>query len=80
MSSFPKVSYNVMYSLYCCCCLVAELCLTLATPWTLAGQVLLFMGFPKQEYWSGLPSSPGDLPDPGIKPMSFTLASGFFYQ
>ena len=31
------------------------------------------MGFPKQEYWSGLPlPSPGDLPDPGIKP-TFSL-------
>ena len=29
------------------------------------------MGFPKQEFWSGLPfSSPGDLPDPGIEPAS----------
>ena len=32
-----------------------------------------------QEYWSGLPfPSPGDLPDPGIKPTSSELASGFF--
>ena len=32
------------------------------------------MGFPRQEYWTGLPfSSPGDLPDPGIKPMSSAL-------
>ena len=37
------------------------------------------MGFPRQEYWSGLPfPSPGDLPDPGIKTKSPTLASGFF--
>ena len=41
------------------------------TPWTLAHQALLSMGFPRQEYWSGLPfPSPGDLPDPGIKPAS----------
>ena len=40
------------------------------TPWTLADQALLSMGFSRQEYWSGLPCpSPGDLPDPGIKPM-----------
>ena len=40
-----------------------------ATPWTIAHQVLLSMGFPRQEYWSGLPfPSPGNLPDPGIKP------------
>ena len=34
-------------------------------------QDLLSMGFPRQEYWSGLPSPPpGDLPDPGVKPVS----------
>ena len=38
------------------------------TPWTLAYQAPLFMEFSRQEYWYGLPfSSPGDLPDPGIK-------------
>ena len=42
-----------------------------ATPWTVACQAPLSMGFPRQEYWSGLPfPSPGDLPDPGIKLMS----------
>ena len=45
-----------------------------ATPWTVARQVPVFMGFLKQEYWSKLPfPSPGDLPDPGIKPMSPAL-------
>ena len=39
----------------------------------------LAMGFPRQEYWSGLPfSSPGDLPDPGIEPMSLTLTDRVF--
>ena len=39
------------------------------------------MGFPKQEYWSGLPfPSPRDLPDPGIKPASPPLAGRFFYH
>ena len=38
-----------------------------ATPWTVALQAPLFMGFPKQEYWSGLPfPSPRDLPDQGL--------------
>ena len=42
-----------------------------ATPWTVAHQAPLSMGFPRQEYWSGLPfASPGDLPDPRIKPTS----------
>ena len=37
------------------------------------------MGFPRQEYWSGLPFlSPEDLPDPGIEPVSLALADGFF--
>ena len=53
-----------------------------ATPWTIAHQVPLSMGFPRQEYWSGLPfPSPGNLPDSGIEPSSFmspTLAGGFF--
>ena len=39
------------------------------TPWTVAHQAPLSMGFPRQEHWSGLPfPSPGDLPDPGIEP------------
>ena len=39
------------------------------TPWTVACQAPLSMGFSRQECWSGLPfPSPGDLPDPGIEP------------
>ena len=50
-----------------------------ATPRTLVCQAPLFMRFPRQEYWSGLPfSSPGDLSDPGIKRGSLVLAGGFF--
>ena len=53
-----------------------------ATPWTLARQDPLSMGFSRQEYWSGLPCPlPGDLPDPGIEPeslMSPALAGGVF--
>ena len=41
------------------------------TSWTVTLQAPLSMGFPRQGFWSGSPfSSPGDLPDPGIKPMS----------
>ena len=48
--------------------LVTKLCLTLATPWTVACQASLSTGFSRQEYWSGLPfPSPGDHPDPGIE-------------
>ena len=43
-------------------------------PWTVARQIPLSLGFPRQEYCSGLPfPSPGELPDPGIKPMSPAL-------
>ena len=44
------------------------------TPWTVDYQASRSMGFSRQEYWSGLPfPSPGDLPDPGIKPESPAL-------
>ena len=47
---------------------VAQSCPLFATPWTVVHQAPLSMGFPRQEYWSGLPfSSPGDLLHPGIK-------------
>ena len=50
-----------------------------AIPWTVAHQFPLSMGFSKQEYWSGLLfPSPGDLPDPEIKPRSPVLAGMFF--
>ena len=44
------------------------------TPWTVARQAPLSMGFPRQEYWSGLPfPPPEDLPNPGIELTSPTL-------
>ena len=53
-----------------------------ATPWTVACQAPLSVGFPRQEYWSGLPCPlPGDLPNAGIKSMSSAspaLAGRFF--
>ena len=52
------------------------------TPWTVALQAPLSMGFSRQEYWNGLPCpTPGDLPNPRIELvflMSPILASGFF--
>ena len=54
--------------------LVTKLCLTLATPWTVARQVPLSMGLFRQEYWNRLPfPSPGYLPDPVIEPRSPAL-------
>ena len=56
------------------CGLVAKSCLTLATPWAIACQAPLSMGFSRQEYWSGLPfPSPGDLPGPGTELQSPSL-------
>ena len=53
---------------------VAQSCRLYATPWTVARQAPLSMGFSRQEYWSGLPfPSLGDLPEPGIEPGSPTL-------
>ena len=53
-----------------------------STPWTVARQAPLSMGFPRQEYWSGSPFlPPEDLPDSGIEPTSLAspaLAGGFF--
>ena len=49
-----------------------------ATPWTVASQALLSMGFSRQEYWSGLSfPSPGDLHNPGIEPVSLALSGRF---
>ena len=62
----------------CCCHLVAKSFLFVTTR-TIAGQVPLSMGFPRQEYYSGLPCPPpGDLPHLGTEPMSPTLGGGFF--
>jgi len=47
-----------------------------ATPWTVAYRAPLSMGFSRQEYWSAVPFlSPGELPDPGIKPGSLAISS-----
>ena len=65
-----------------CVCACAQSCLTLCTPWTVACQASLPMGFFKQEYWSGVPfPTAGDLFDSGVEPMSLAspaLAGGFF--
>ena len=64
------------------CAKSLQLCPTFVTPWIVARQAPLSIGFSGQEYWSGLPFPlPGDLPNPGIEPRSLTspaLAGGFF--
>ena len=57
--------------------LVANSCLTLVTPWAVAHQAPLSMGFPWQEYWSELPfPASGDLPNSRIKPSSPVSTTG----
>ena len=82
LSSFHSCHSALGYDIFCKYCFISLLCMLsrfscvhlFATLWTLVCQTPLFMGFPRQEYWSGLlfPSS-GDFPDPGIKPRSPAL-------
>ena len=62
--------------------LVSKWCPTLATPWTVACQAPLSMGFSRPEHWRGLPClPPGELPGAGMKPKSLpspVLAGGPF--
>ena len=56
-------------------CSVPKSCPIFATPWTVALQTLLFLKFSRQQYYSELPfPTPGDFPDPGIKPTPPALA------
>ena len=68
-----KSSINIGYDVLC------SVMSDSVTPWTVAHQAPLSMGFPRQEYWSGLPfPSPGALPDPRAEPTSSALAGRFF--
>ena len=74
MRKITDVGYesNSMFSDRCACMLGR----LYATPWTVAWQTSLPMGFSRQEYWNGLLClPPGDLPDPGIEPMSLMSAA-----
>ena len=75
------IVYNKKFFFQCLACMLSYSQL-FVTPWIVACQAPLSMGFPRQEYWSGFPSpSPGDLPNPGIKPALLTspaLADGLF--
>ena len=65
------LGFRVFIQAFCCCCLIIKLYPTLLC---VARQAPPSMGFPRQEYWSGLPwPPPGALPDPGIKPASPAL-------
>ena len=77
---FDFFSYEISYT-YMCVLSHFSCVWQFVKPWTITHQAPLSMGFLRQEYLSRLPCHPaGDLPDPGIKPMSFTspaLAGGF---
>ena len=90
---FPHNRFNILMKLIvylreetmsrvCAVCQVALVTSDSVTPWTVACQAPLSMGFSRQEYWSGLPClPPGDLPDPGIELVSLmspVLADRFF--
>ena len=70
------VVHHTMELLLFCCSIVSNFSVT---PWTTPYQSPLSMGFPRQEYWSGLSfPSPEGLPNPGIEPVSPALAGGSF--
>ena len=69
-----KIPHSTRPKYICVLCLVLSCVRLFETPWTVAREDPLSMGFSRQEYWSGLPlPSPGDLPDPEIEPGSPTL-------
>ena len=77
LASFMSHCTNIegsWHAFKCACIMHAQLLSRVwlfEIPWTVARQAPLSMGFPRQEYWSGLPfPPPGDLPDPGIQPSS----------
>ena len=80
----PETDQWVLFILFRLVFVVKLLCLVrlFAIPWTVAHHAPLSMGFSRQEYWSGLLyPPPGDLPNPGIEPMSLMspgLAGKFF--
>ena len=78
--SFQQLPWGPLFYSVCVCVRVHSVMSNrlFVTPCTVAHVGPLSMEFPKQKYWSGLPfPSPGDLPDPGIKPVSPALAGGF---
>ena len=63
-----------LHIVFMCACTRAQSCL-IVTPWPAACQAPLSMGYTRQKYWSRLPfPTPRDLPDPGMEPVSSTVA------
>ena len=80
--SYPAHWSSGFLFLVCVCVLICSVVSgssVSVTLWTVACQDPLPMGFPRQEYWCGLPFSPsGDFPNPGTEPQSPALTGGFF--
>ena len=69
------ISKLIYYFIECAVCSLSHACF--ATPWTVAHEASLFMGFSRQEYRSGFPfPTPGDLPGPGAEP-EFLVSPAF---
>ena len=63
-----ELAHHLARALHCITCVLSHVQLSV-TPWPVAHQAPLSMGFDRQEYYSGLPfPSRGDFPDPGIEP------------
>ena len=70
----PREASQAVYAV-CCCCLVAQSCLTVCDPMDCSPPGSSVCGISRQEYWSGLPfPSSGDLPNPGIETASPVLS------
>ena len=68
------LTFPALFLLLCCVLSHFSRVRLLETPWTVARQAPLSVGFSRQESWSGLPCPPpGDLPDPGIEARSTPL-------
>ena len=82
LSFVPHQAPQCIYYTHGRCVHACSVVFDSATPWTVARQASLFMGFLRQEYWNGLPfPPPGHLADPGIELTSAVfpaLAGGFF--
>ena len=76
------LNWKWIYQLHVCALSCFTRVCLFETPWTVAQKAPPFMGFSRQEYWSGVPCPPpGGLPDPGMEPVSLmspALAGGFF--
>ena len=71
--------YTRMYVCVFVCAQLLSPVRLFVTPWTVAHQAPLSVGFPRQEYWSGLPfPSPGDLPHPDTEPAPPALQADSF--